>query len=81
MTRNLTLAVLAAGALLFGTEAIAEPMKCTGEQQACLTNCTRLTDPKLVRLCINACGARQATCRQTGCWDNGSSQYCGLLRQ
>lgn len=75
-------AVLTAGALLFAqAAAVAEPLKCSNEQQACLTNCTRLTDQKLLRPCINVCGARQAACRQTGCWDNGSRQYCGLLRQ
>ena len=82
MTGKLICAVLGISALLSAhMTAMAEPLKCSSEQQACLTNCTRLTDSKLLRPCINVCGARQAACRQTGCWDNGSRQYCGLLRQ
>ena len=83
MTGKLTCAaVLGFGFLILNhMTVIAEPMKCSGEQQACLTTCTRLADQKLLRPCINACGARQAACRQTGCWDNGSRPYCGLLRQ
>lgn len=83
MTGKLTCAViLTAGVfLLWRSTAFAEPMKCGGEQQACLTGCTRLTDPKLLKTCINVCAQRQAACRQTGCWDNGTSTYCGLMRQ
>jgi hypothetical protein len=74
--------VVAAGAFLLwcGTTA-AEPMKCSGEQQACLTNCAKLVDPMRLKACVSNCSQRQATCRQTGCWNNGSSTYCGLMRQ
>jgi len=61
--------------------AVAEPMKCSGEQQACLSGCSKLADRTLVRPCINSCSQRLAVCRQTGCWNNGTNNYCGLLRQ
>ena len=61
--------------------AAADPMKCSGEYQACVSSCARLGDPALRRTCITTCSLRQAACRQTGCWDNGATTYCGLLRQ
>jgi len=74
--------LVAAGAFLLGCgPAAAEPMKCSGEQQACATNCAKLTDQMRLRACITSCSQRLAVCRQTGCWNNGSSNYCGLLRQ
>jgi hypothetical protein len=74
--------VVAAGALLLscGTAA-AEPMKCSGEQQMCVANCAKLTDQIRLRACVTNCSQRLAACQQTGCWNNGSSNYCGLLRQ
>ena len=74
--------ILAAGTYLLccGTAA-AEPMKCSGEQQACLSICAKLTDLTRMKACISSCSQRQAACRQTGCWNNGSSNYCGLMRQ
>jgi hypothetical protein len=74
--------VLTAGAcLLWCATAAAEPMKCSGEQQACLSICAQLTDLTRLKACINSCSQRQSACRQTGCWNNGSSTYCGLMRQ
>jgi len=70
------------GALLLWCGAvIAEPMKCSGEQQACVKICAQVIDPTRQRACITSCSQRLAACRQTGCWNNGSSNYCGLLRQ
>ena len=75
-------AIAATGALLLWCGmAIAEPMKCSGEHQACAANCAKLTDQMRLRACMTSCSQRQAACRQTGCWNNGSSTYCGLLRQ
>jgi hypothetical protein len=73
---------VATGALLLwcGT-VVAEPMKCSGEQQMCTASCAKLTDQMRLRACITSCSQRLAACRQTGCWNNGSSNYCGLLRQ
>jgi hypothetical protein len=67
--------------LLWCGIAVAEPMKCSGEQQICLKSCTALTDATRLKACVNTCSQRQAACRQTGCWNNGSSTYCGLMRQ
>jgi hypothetical protein len=72
---------MAAVFLLWCGTAVAEPMKCSGEQQACLKNCATLTDATRLKACVNSCSQRQAACRQTGCWNNGSSTYCGLMRQ
>jgi hypothetical protein len=83
MTDQIIRTVIAATAafLLWCGTAAAEPMKCSGEQQACVTSCTKLTDQIRLRACVTSCSQRQAVCRQTGCWNNGRSNYCGLLRQ
>jgi hypothetical protein len=76
-----TIAVAAGALLLWCGTAAAEPMKCSGEQQACLAGCARLVDPTRLKACVNSCIQSQAVCRRTGCWNNGSSTYCGLMRQ
>ena len=76
-----TVITTTAAFLLWCGTAAAEPMKCSGEQQMCITNCAKLTDQIRLRACITGCSQRLAACRQTGCWNNGSSNYCGLLRQ
>ena len=83
MTDRIMRTVLAATGvfLLWYGMAVAEPMKCSGEQQICLKTCTTLTDATRLKACVNSCSQRQAACRQTGCWNNGSSTYCGLMRQ
>jgi hypothetical protein len=60
--------------------AVAEPMKCTTEQQRCVAACGKFSDQKVWRVCMTACSQRLAACQRTGCWDNGSNTYCGLLR-
>jgi hypothetical protein len=60
---------------------LAAPMRCSGEHQVCASNCTKSTDRDVVSTCVANCRARQATCMQTGCWDNGMNKYCGLTRQ
>ena len=59
--------------------AIAEPMKCSGEEKACVTAC-RKTARMPVAVCLTGCGARLSACVKTGCWDNGAQRYCGLSR-
>jgi hypothetical protein len=69
-------------AILLGVpSATAAPLRCSDEGQACITICAKSNDPKKPSACVSNCQARQAVCRQTGCWDNGSLRYCGLLRQ
>jgi hypothetical protein len=82
MSRKVTHAIAAAGLLLLCcAAAVAEPMLCSGEQQACISNCAKLTDFTRQKTCITTCGQRQATCRNTGCWNNGTTTYCGLGRR
>jgi hypothetical protein len=59
----------------------AAPMRCSDEEKACTTICAKTNDLRKPSACISNCQARQAQCRQTGCWDNGTNRYCGLLRQ
>jgi hypothetical protein len=82
-TRQFACAIAVSAGLLLHPPgaAVAEPMKCSGEQQACISGCAKLADRTLLRPCISSCSQRQAACRQTGCWNNGSRTYCGLLRQ
>jgi hypothetical protein len=69
-------------AILLGmTPLSAAPLRCSDEAQACTVICAKTNDPKKPSACVTNCQARQAQCRQTGCWDNGTLRYCGLLRQ
>ena len=82
MSRKLVHALAMAAALtLLAAPAFAAPMKCSGEQKTCITICQKTINPALQAQCIADCHTRQNYCRQTGCWDNGTSRYCGLLRQ
>ena len=74
-----TIAIVALGWLGAQT-AVAAPMKCSGEQKTCIAGCQRMPRA-LAGDCIANCRARTNYCKQTGCWDDGSRRYCGLLRQ
>jgi hypothetical protein len=73
--------ILAVTILLCAEPATAAPMRCSDEAQTCITICAKTNDPKKPTACVSNCQARQAQCRQTGCWDDGTRRYCGLLRQ
>lgn len=60
--------------------ALAEPMKCSGEQKTCTTACARLPAGQ-VQLCMENCRVSQANCVRSGCWASGSNRYCGLMKQ
>jgi hypothetical protein len=76
------LALALAAALLAATPAAADPMKCSNEQHACIAVCQKIgLNRQTLGTCIGNCNRRQGACRQTGCWDNGTNIYCGLLRQ
>jgi hypothetical protein len=82
MIRKIIHAMATAAALtLLTAPALAGPMKCSGEQKTCVTTCQKTINPALQGQCIADCRSRLNFCRQTGCWDNGTSRYCGLLRQ
>ena len=74
-------AAVAIAVFLIAAPAYAAPMKCSGEQKTCLTVCLKTVNPALQKQCIADCQARLNYCKQTGCWTNGTSRYCGLLRQ
>lgn len=68
-------------ALLVAQAALAEPMKCSGEEQTCRTACTKAARGA-VSACLTRCGASKSYCLKTGCWTtNGVQRYCGLLKQ
>ncbi len=75
--RKLFAALLLAVALVGAPAAYAEPMKCSGEEKACLTNCKKAARVA-VSVCATGCGTRLSYCLKTGCWDNGTQKYCGL---
>ena len=68
---------LLANAILGAPAAAADPMKCSGEEKTCLTNCKK-TARVAVSVCATGCGTRLSYCLKTGCWDNGTQRYCGL---
>jgi hypothetical protein len=83
MSRKFIVVTTAIAALswLAAQPASADPMKCSGEHKTCIAACKKGVNPALVGACITDCHSRQTTCRQTGCWNNGTNRYCGLLRQ
>jgi hypothetical protein len=80
-TKILVLLAAMVAAQLFGAQpTLADSMKCSGEQKTCIAACQKM--PRgLVGDCIANCRARTNYCKLTGCWDNGTKRYCGLLRQ
>jgi hypothetical protein len=78
---NPAIAAAAVMLLLCTVVASADPVRCSSEQQACAAACAKLLDPRAMRVCATACARRKAACQRTGCWDNGTRSYCGLLRQ
>ena len=83
MKSKITYAIAASvGLYLFGLQVVlAQPMRCSGERNTCLTNCKKNLDPTVASRCAQFCHASQSICMRTGCWDNGTSRYCGLTKQ
>lgn len=79
-TRTIAGAMAAAFILLGAQGAIAEPMKCSGEQKTCTTSCARLPAGQ-IQPCMENCRVAQANCVRSGCWASGGSRYCGLMKQ
>ena len=75
------IALTAASFLYCAQPALAAPMLCSGEQKTCLALCVKFTNPAYAANCVANCRASLAYCKHTGCWDNGTSRYCGLSRQ
>ena len=73
--------VMAVGVFLMATQAAhADPMRCTGEEKNCNSNCVKFARAT-VSNCLEICRATRQICMRTGCWDNGTSKYCGLMKQ
>lgn len=81
MIKAVSLALIALAAMLVLSDAgKAEPMKCSTEDKTCQQACAKgatATRPA----CLTQCGVRKSVCMRTGCWDNGTRRYCGLLKQ
>ena len=65
---------------LGGQTAFAAPMMCSGEKipasQPAREVCGALIGDR-----IAGCRRRSNYCKRIGCWDNGTSRYCGLLQR
>ena len=73
--------VLGIGLILLGAQAaLADPMKCSGEEKTCVTNCSKFARTT-VSQCLEACRMSRIICLRTGCWDTGTNRYCGLMKQ
>jgi hypothetical protein len=75
------LLIAAAVSLIACASSRAAPMRCTGEGQACIAACGKMGDRIAAANCVTNCRARQSDCVHSGCWVNGPSRICGLLRQ
>ena len=78
--RNIVVAIAAAVVIIGAQAAQAEPMKCSGEQKTCLSACARMSAGQ-AQACLEGCRASQAYCVRSGCWQNGATRYCGLMKQ
>ena len=83
MTDKIVLTIAAAiGLYLCGAQPLrAEPMKCSGEQKTCIATCAKYSNGAVASKCVQGCYASQSICMRTGCWDSGTSRYCGLMKQ
>ena len=80
---NFKIAIAAcAGLYLFSASAtLAQPMRCSGEQKACVAACQKNPDRTVAARCTANCHIRQSNCIKSGCWDSGTFKYCGLMKQ
>ena len=68
--------------LLFSSgTAAAAAMDCGSQHKVCLANCSQPNNRQGVPVCVKECHARQLFCMRTGCWSEGASHYCGLLKR
>lgn len=81
---RLALVALVAAVVLSGaamsSAALAQPMKCSGEEKTCQSACAKVPRAS-TSACLTECGVRKNVCMRTGCWDNGRIRYCGLAKQ
>jgi hypothetical protein len=82
MNHKITYAIAAfIGLFLFDAQAVrADPMRCSGEEKTCNANCMKNARTELAN-CLANCHTSRQVCTRTGCWDTGTSRYCGLMKQ
>jgi len=69
------------GLIVLGAQpGFAAPMTCSSEEKTCTAACQK-SPLALIADCIAACRSSSNYCKHTGCWDSGTSRYCGLLRE
>lgn len=61
--------------------AAAATMSCGSEYRACIQVCGKAATQATLNPCLSACNARQTYCSHTGCWNDGTANYCGLQRK
>ena len=76
-----TIAAAAAISAICTQAALAGPMDCSGELKTCVSRCMKILNRTAAATCATACQASRTTCTHTGCWNNGTNSYCGLLRK
>ncbi len=81
MKRKIIYATAVGLFLLSAQGALADPMKCSGEQKTCVNNCVISGNAIQAKNCAENCRVSQANCMRSGCWANGSLRYCGLMKQ
>ena len=83
MNFKLTFAItIGLGLFLLSTPAaLAQPMRCSGEQKTCIANCQKNIDRTVASQCTANCHIRLTNCIKNGCWDSGTFKYCGLMKQ
>jgi hypothetical protein len=73
--------VVGIGLILSNTQpGLADPMRCSGEQKTCNANCLKIARTAVAD-CLAVCHVTQQSCMHTGCWADGTSKYCGLMKQ
>lgn len=65
---------------MFMQSANAAPMRCADLKSACVAACSK--GPVAIRgACLSNCNTRQVNCQQSGCWNEGGNNLCGLQRR
>jgi len=70
----------AAALALLMLSAEAAPMRCADLRNACIASCSKASSA-IRGACFSNCNTRQTNCQQSGCWNDGARNFCGLLRR
>jgi hypothetical protein len=80
MKTRISYAIAVGLILLAAQQVLADPMRCTGEEKTCNANCLKIARVS-VSNCLETCRASRQIFMRTGCWNSGTSKYCGLMKQ